>query len=224
MVGQVGGKSQTAQVAVDPAAARAHIESYLGGLPGTEVHQDFGNQQLRAKVAYKDFIATAGLVIKVDTTVAIAPAGPGQCNITVTTKVDGHSTNRLWLLMAGCALFLIVTGGFFWMQRAFFAALALGLGWWIINTRPGARITEALFNDIKSNAGRLQSAPPAPQAPLDNAPPAPKETAPVVPDAPVTLTEDQVFERIRKLAELRDADAISKEDFEAKKQELLAQI
>ncbi len=226
MVGQVGGKAQTTQVAADPVAAHAHIKRYLEALPGTEVAHGVGTQQIQAKVAYKDFIATAGLVIKVDTTVDIAPAGAGQSTITVTTKVDSNSTGKLWMIMGTCAVFLVITGGMFWMQRAVFAALALGLGWWIINSRPGSQITEALFDDIKSNAARLQSAPvattEAPAAEMPSPPPAEDRPQPRRPSG--VLTEDQIFERIRRLAELRDADAISTDDFEAKKQELLAQI
>ena len=54
--------------------------------------------------------------------------------------------------------------------------------------------------------------------------PATQEAAPVAPAAPAPMTMDEVFATIEKLAALRDKGAITQEDFDKKKAELLARI
>lgn len=53
---------------------------------------------------------------------------------------------------------------------------------------------------------------------------APEAAAPAAPAAPAAMTMDEVFATIEKLAALRDKGAITQEDFDKKKAELLARI
>ena len=67
----------------------------------------------------------------------------------------------------------------------------------------------------------------APTAPIfDPAPPPAYDapTAPVASGLPPGASDDEIFSRIERLAELRKKDIITAEEFDAKKAELLARL
>jgi hypothetical protein len=68
----------------------------------------------------------------------------------------------------------------------------------------------------------LRAVPPAPAVP---AAPVTPPAAPAAPShAPVTMTADEVTRSLASLADLRDRGAISPEEYEQKKSELLARL
>lgn len=60
----------------------------------------------------------------------------------------------------------------------------------------------------------------APSAPVAETPPA----APVPESPPATMSDDEIFSRIERLADLRKKDILTDEEFNAKKAELLARL
>lgn len=229
MMGQMGGKAVTRQIAGEASAVYAELARTVRAMPSTEIQQEVPPQQLSAKVAYKDFIATGGIVIAVDTSISVAPTTPGQCQVSITTKTDMSSTNKIWiynLFFAVCGLFMLP-----FPMWAIIVVIGLVMSFWLMSTAPGQNVSNGLFTHLSNNSAKLTSAP----ADLVVAP---TEVAPPVVPAPVPAAaaanearsetadsnEEEVFARLKKLAELRDAGAISDADFEAKKSDLLARI
>lgn len=232
MMGQMGGKSVMRQVSGEAAAVYAEISRYVRNLPSTEMQHELPPQQLSAKVAYKDLLATGGIVIAVDTSITVAPTSPGQCQVSVTTKTDMSSTNKIWLynmFFAACGLFLL-----WWPLLLALLVLGAVSSFWLLSTSPGQNISNQLFAHLTTNATKLNNSPevtPGPVAPtpLASTPAAPQPATPTpapapAPEADANPAEDEIFVRLKKLAELRDAGAISAEDFETKKSDLLARI
>lgn len=245
MMGQMGGKAVTRQINGDAAAIYAALTSHIRGLPSTELQHEVPPRQISAKVAYKDLVSTGGIVIAVDTSVSIAPTAAGQSQVSVTTKTDMSSTNKIWiynLFFAVCGLFLIP-----FPMWAIIVGIALLMSFWLMSTSPGQNVSNSLFEHLSKNSTQLASAA-VPDAGVAIKPsaatPAPSSVTPPpsassMPNNAATNasptnspdssdnpdgTEDEVFARLKKLAELRDAGAINEADFEAKKLDLLSRI
>lgn len=245
MMGQMGGKAVTRQINGDAATIYAALASHIRGLPSTEVQHEVPPHQISAKVAYKDLVSTGGIVIAVDTSVSIAPAAAGQSQVSVTTKTDLSSTNKIWiynLFFAVCGIFLIPVP--LWV---IIVGIALLMSFWLMSTSPGQNISNSLFEHLNKHSAQLASASgpdagvaavtPAAATPTSSSvtpPPAadnaPNQAATSGTTASVNSSdspnnqEDEVFARLKKLAELRDAGAINEADFEAKKLDLLSRI
>lgn len=230
MIGQTGGKTESTAVDADPAAVFSHVVRYIQGLEGSEIRQQNAPLMLVARIAYRDLLATGGMPVKVDATIAVAASAPGQSTVTMTSKLDFASTNTIWMIFGGLLLFLIATNMLLIMQYLMLGALAAAISYWMLSTRPPAKVTEALFDDLRANAGRLQDAAadgPSHASPSTSSAHGPKPPPPAGSAHTGNGTardDDEVFARIRKLAELRDAGAIGAEDFEAKKAELLSRL
>ena len=98
--------------------------------------------------------------------------------------------------------------------------LVEGQGWAItvpVNPKKGKQAREFA---ARINAAASAIVPVAPGL-IPQAPPAP---APEPPPAPATPEPPDVLEQIRKLAELRDAGALTDEEFNAKKSDLLGRL
>ncbi|MEQ8860913.1 MAG: hypothetical protein RIC56_19885 [Pseudomonadales bacterium] len=234
LMGQSGGKTESTNVSADPGAVFAHLVRYVEGLDGSAIRQQFAPQQLVAKIAYRDFVATGGFVVKVDTQINITPSAPGQTSVAVSSKLDFSSTTTLWIVFGCMMAFVIAINPYMFMQYLFLGVLGAGLGFWLLSARPASRVNEALLENLRSNGATLQAAAPvatpAPQpAPRTVVPPMPPAPAPETPaaangSAAADDPDEEVFKRIRKLAELKELGAISADDFEAKKTELLSRL
>ena len=251
MMGQMGGKAVTRQISGDSCAIYTMLASYVRSLPSTEIQSEVPPQQISAKVGYKDFASTGGIVIAVDTSISIAPTAPGQSQVSVTTKTDMSSTNKIWiynLFFSVCGLVILP-----FPLSALILVILLIMSFWLMSTSPGQNVSNAVFEHLRNNAAKVAQAQPAQPQPGAGTPgpgagtPGPGVGAPG-PSAAATASaatstaaaetpppaaepaktaggpEDEVFDRIKKLAELRDAGAISEADFEAKKTDLLSRI
>lgn len=222
MLGGIGGKTTSKQFSGDPDTIYAHLANEIHNTDGAEVQQQVPPQQISVKMPFKSLGTTIGQVIKVDTIVQVSPVSPGQCQVNITAKTDASSTSSVWAYTLGI-WFLIV---FLWGFAPFMIIVALaacGFGWWSMQSSPGDKISKGLFDMLAKNAGVAAPGPAAgPVPPLAAAPPPaePQTAAPKPPQA----NEDEIFDRIRKLAELKEAGAISEADFETKKAELLERL
>lgn len=225
--------AEVVQLAADAGAAHEHIMSWLEKRKGSEIVAQAAPAQISAKVVFKHWLSTLGFKVKVDADVQIAAIAPGQCQVSVTSKTDGSSTGVIW----GSTAVIWVLGVFslgFNPILLLMAAIAVGSTFWLLQSEPGAAVSQALLTDLQKHAPKLSQAPsaspsPSPAAPVP--PVAPASPTPPKPDtehaaAPKAEKEDdeEVFERIAKLAKLRDAGAISEAEFDAKKTELMARI
>lgn len=228
-----GGKTVTKQVSGDAQTLYQQILDRFHGMAEAELQYEAAPQQLMVKAPYKSFMHTGGIVILVDTTIQIAQIAPGTCQVSVTTKTDNSSTNKLWMTAIG--IWLLVW--FLWMFAMgilLFGAILSALSFWILQSTPGEQVTKDLFAALTRNGGTVTKATPSASAgtslgtstgarPSTPAPaPAPAAQQPAA--AAAAAAEEDVFERIDKLAKLRDSGAISEADFESKKAELLSRV
>ncbi|MCR9279368.1 MAG: SHOCT domain-containing protein [Pseudomonadaceae bacterium] len=221
MLGGLNGKTANKQFSGDPDTIYAHLANEIHSTEGAEVQQQVPPQQISAKMPFKSLGTTIGQVIKVDTIIAVTPVSPGQCQVSITSKTDASTTGSVWAYSLAI-WFLIV---FLWGFAPFMIIVALaacGFGWWTLQSSPGEKISKGLFDMLAKNAGVAAPTPNATPSPSpQQAPPAQPQAAP--PPSPAA-SEDEIFDRIRKLAELKEAGAITEADFEAKKADLLERL
>ncbi|MEO0421057.1 MAG: SHOCT domain-containing protein [Pseudomonadota bacterium] len=233
MVGAGAGKSETRQLQADAGAVFEHLANGLRNRGG-QVQQEMP-QQLNIKVPYKSFWLTLGAVIQVDTALQVVPTAAGQCQATLTTKTDGSSLNNVWTWFGLSFTVLLFLNLYIFPIIILFGAASAFLTHRQLNSQPGAKITEGLFADLNNNLSSLsasadqptQPAPgPSPQpAPQPTPPPGPQASAPASDaSADDAEAEEEVFERLAKLAKLREMGAVTEEEFDAKKAELLKRI
>ena len=216
-----GGSAEVVVVAADANDVHAHVLQFFERRKGSQIQSQTPPVQVAAKAVFQHWFTTSGLKVLVDTDVQISAAGPGQSQVSVTTKTDGSSLGTIWgitgafwlitILILGLNPFLLIL-----------AAIAAGSTYWLLQTEPGTVISKQLITELQKHAPSMGNT--ATEEPAPN--PEPEQPAPQ-PEAAkesVTSGEDEIFERIAKLAKLRDSGAISAEEFDAKKAELMARI
>lgn len=225
MVGAGTGKSETRQLQADAGAVFEHLANGLRNRGG-QVQQEMP-QQLNIKVPYKSFWLTLGTVIQVDTVLQVVPTAAGQCQATLTTKTDGSSLNNVWTWFAVSFTVLLFLNLYIFPIIVVLGAVSAFFNHRQLNSQPGAKITEELFADLNSNLSSLsaraeQPTQPAPgPTPQRESQPAPQASTPA---SDAEAEQEEVFERLAKLAKLREMGAVTEEEFEAKKAELLKRI
>lgn len=218
MLGGLNGKTANKQFNGDVDTIYAHLANEIHNTESAEVQQQVPPQQISAKMPFKSLAVTIGQVIRVDTIIQVTPVSPGQCQVNITTKTDSSSTNSVWAYSIGIWFLILL----FWGFAPLFLIVAVaanGFGWWTLQSAPGDKISKGLFEMLAKNAGVAAPSPAGAQTP----PPSPAQPQAEAPKPP-PANEDEIFDRIRKLAELKEAGAITEADFEAKKAQLLERL
>lgn len=194
---------------------------------GGELMWQQAPQAAKFLLSHKNIWSTGGVVLKYDGDLQIMPAGPGQTTARFSLKVQWNSVIPLILMQVIAVVFAAMFN--YAIAAFFFILVVVGVGVTAWNASSG--IPDKQLDLIIKN---LQGGGPAPaQAPQQtySPPPAPQPQAytppPVAPPAPAPASADNtasVVEQIKQLAGLRDAGAITADEFEAKKAELLKRI
>lgn len=231
-----GGKATTQNFAVSAEQVRAHLIETLTKRDNTELTQSSQPNQLLASMGFKNWLSTGGLVIQADTDIRITPVGTGQSQVSVQASVDSNSTSKLWGIVVIYWVLAILQLGF--GLPAILGLVAFALTYWLLLTEPSELISEEVFADLRANEAALghatASAEPmlstmsgaasvATQAAPQSSPQSPPQSS-AQPSQEDAAAEDEVFERIEKLAKLKEIGAISDAEFDTKKAELLARI
>jgi hypothetical protein len=177
----------------------------------------------------KSMWSTAGTSIKYDGDLQVTPAGPAQSTARIALKLQWGSAMPLLALQGGA----VVVAAMFNYYIAAFALIfiigSLAITAWSVSSG----IPEKALNDMmRVLQGGVPVAAPAPAyaapapapSPAAYSPPAPQPAAAPAQAAPTQAEAAAVIEQIKQVASLRDAGAITPEEFEAKKKELLARI
>lgn len=222
-----GGTSQQATFAGSPADAYAQAIRALQQSQA-EITWQQPPTSARFVLGKKDTWTTGGVTIKYDGELQVQPAGPGQTSARFTLRINWGSFLPLGLTMFIAGLLLSVTNYMFAVLGLPFILGLIALSAWQVSSG----LPEKVLKDVIKN---LQGGGPAPaQAPQQtySPPPPPQPQAytpppPVAPPAPAPAPADNtasIVEQIKQLAGLRDAGAITADEFEAKKAELLKRI
>lgn len=200
------------------------------GAQGAEMTWQQAPQGAKFVLPRKSTWSTAGTTLKYDGDLQITPAGPSQSTARIALKIQWGSALPLLALQVAS----VVVAAMFNYYFATFA-LILIIGFLAITAwNVSSAIPDKALNDLMRtlNGGApvaapapAYSAPAAAAAPVAAAPPAPAP-APVAPArvAPTQAEAAAVIEQIKQVAALRDAGAITAEEYEAKKKELLSRI
>ncbi len=154
--------------------------------------------------------------VKFDGEFSVRGAGNGGSAISFSLKLDFNSLVSLIGITMACAVMLIVWWGIgagIFVLAVSVANLAYVL--WQLNGQASAKILDSIANQLQYS-GPTQ----APKAAYTPQPAASATPAP----APVAPAHDDVIARLKSLATLRDIGAVTAEEFETKKAELLARL
>lgn len=208
----------------------------VGAISAAQGHVTWQQPPSAAKflIGYKNFWTTGGVVLKYDGDLAVQPANASDVTARFSLKLQWNSYIPLGLTQVLAVIVLAMTN---YAVAAFaFLLMIVGVGWtaWAASNSVPQKVLELLLKNMHSGATAPapQQARPAPQAAAQPAPqpsPAPQTPAPQAAPAPAQAAAPStdtatIVEQIKQLAGLRDAGAITNEEFEAKKAELLSRI
>lgn len=184
-------------------------------------------------IGYKNFWSTGGVVLKYDGDLSVQPASATDVAVRYTLKLQWNSYIPLGLTQILAVIVLAMTN---YAVAAFaFLLMIVGVGWtaWAASNSVPQKVLEQLLKNMHAGAtAPAQAAAPAPQPPRPAPQPAPVQQPaaaqpapqPAPAAAPAASDTAAIVEQIKQLAGLRDAGAITNDEFEAKKAELLSRI
>lgn len=218
MMGSFGGKSTSRQFDGEASALYLAAVGFVESQTDSEITYQAAPQQICTNLIFKDFLTTVNAPIKVSSEIQITATAPGQSSVAINSKVDWSSTTSIWLFTVAMVVIMMILNPFLIFMWLLIGGLGSVLNAWMLSTRAPNKVADDLFDYLRthakqssaSNQGSQQSEP-------DSKP------DPVVKPAPVAK-EEEAMERIKKLAELKELGAITAEEFEAKKAELLKRI
>lgn len=215
-----GGQSRQATLAGSAQDVFANASRIIAS-KGGEFSWQQPPQGAKFLLTYKNLWNTANVSLKYDGDLQIAPAGPDQSSARIALKLQWGSAVPLLLLQGGS---VIVAAMFSYYVAAFAFLLIIGLlaftAWNASSNLPG-KLIDDIVRSLQTGAQPAHAPPVAPmRAPSpQHAPPAQAAAPPAAPSPSAAIAE-----QIKQLAALRDAGAITGDEFEAKKKELLSRI
>ena len=228
-----GSQGQT-QLALGPDAAFQAALQAIGAAGGQVVAQD-PPRAARFRMVRKSALATFGIGVVYDGDLTLQPLGPGQVNVAVSLKINWSTVYPIMLIGGVFALMTLI----FPYGLGILGVLLIGLATAYTCWQLSSQTAEGFIRQILTNLGGTPVAPaapvyvappPPPPAPTPAPTPPPAAAPPPVVAAPPPVPPheeddpDEIMDQIKRLAELRDAGALTSAEFDAKKAELLARI
>jgi hypothetical protein len=211
-------------LAITPEAAFDAAMAALAAA-GSEVTWQSRPNAAKFGFSYKSFWFTGGVKVSYLGDLSVSPVGPGQTQVGLTLAVNWGGAVPLFVFYAVFALVMWAmnpAAGMFFGLCAVIGAISTA--WRLSSKTPedeARKILQHLGPNVVAGAyappAGVQPAPPPPKP----APPPPQAAAP----PPVNpAVETSVFDQIKRLAELRDMGAVTPEEFDTKKSELLKRL
>jgi len=176
-------------------------------------------------IGKKDFWTTGGFTMKYDGDVQVARSGPGQTTARFSLKLNWGSYVPLGATTIVAVLVLSMTNYYFAAMGFLFMIAILVYSAWAVSSQLPDKMLKDIIRNLQGGGASVptQSRPqPAPSyAPTPPPQPAPQPQPTAAPAGDATAS---IVEQIKQLAGLRDAGAITADEFEAKKSELLKRI
>lgn len=226
------GKVHARQVSGAPGEVYDRVLAAVQSMGG-EVRANHPGQMLSCVLKWKNLWITGGMGIAYDTDITVEPAGADMTTVRVSPKVDWSST--VMLFVVGLVLFVLVImlNPLLMMVFMLLAIAGSALTAWGLSSMGPKELAEKLFAQLPVTAGvgfapAARPSAPTPTSPTPTSPTPTPSKPPSAPEKPAPAAaadeEEDVMDRIAKLASLRDAGAITEAEFDAKKAELLARI
>lgn len=171
----------------------------------------------------KNWWSTGGVALKYDGEFAVQPAGPGQTNVRFSLKLQWNSAVPLLLLQIVAVIVLAMMNPYV----MYFALILIGVTLALTAWNSSSGIPDKALNDLVKNFnGGIAMAQHTPQPQMHTPAPPPPQPAPAAAPTPPPAADatSSIVDQIKQLAGLRDAGAITADEFEAKKAELLKRI
>ena len=227
--GASGGTSKQATLNGAPHDVFARALQVLGA-ENAELTWQQPPQGAKFVLTRKSMWSTAGTSIKYDGDLQVTPAGPAQSTARIALKLQWGSAMPLLALQGGA----VVVAAMFNYYIAAFALIfiigSLAITAWSVSSGIPEKALNDMMRVLQGGAPVMAPAPayaapaPSPAAYSPPAQPAPQPAATPAQAAPTQAEAAAIIEQIKQVASLRDAGAITPEEFEAKKKELLARI
>ena len=215
--GFLGGKEEMRKVYGTPDSVFERILDTIQA-SGGEIREQHRGQMISAIMIEKGFWSTGGMTYKFPTDVTLEALGADQTVVRIKGNVDYMSTLGgllpLPLLAIFGAQYNLTIAAFFWPLMF----LSVGYWFWSINSLRNKITVEKILSKLNVSVIGQPTPPHAQPSP----PPSP--SAKPQPPGAAEDTEGNIIKKIQKLAELRDAGAITADEFEGKKAELLSRI
>jgi hypothetical protein len=168
----------------------------------------------------QSLMSTSGIRVRYAGDLTVVPAG-GQSGVGLNLQLDGGSAAPVYLLY--CVAFLVLIFLIGPVLAFLLTVIGVGMTIWTLGSKTPNDAARDLLNRIVAGAGSVAGAAASIQQPSPAPPIAAPSASPATSPAPVA-TANEYLDQIKKLAELRDAGAISHDEFEAKKAELLSRV
>lgn len=189
-------------------------------------------QGARFQLGYKNFWSTMNTTLKYDGELQVAPAGPGQVTARFALKLQWGSVVPLMALLVAVVVIGAMLNPYYYAFGLFIIIVAVAYNAWAASSRIPEKILGDIVKALQSGAPMAGGFTPQPYAPQPAPAPQPFQPQPIQPPPQPAAAPGpagggdaaSVVEQIKQLAGLRDAGAITPEEFEAKKAELLARI
>jgi hypothetical protein len=181
----------------------------------------------------KDMWTTGGFTMKYDGDLQIQKTAPSQSTARLTLRINWGSYVPLGATTLVILLILAASNPMYAGMGLLFMGAILVYSAWAVSSQLPEKVLKDIVQKMQAGAGPVapvQATPaparPAPPAAPPTPPPAAAAPPPVAPApaAPSNADTATIVEQIKQLAGLRDAGAITVEEFEAKKTELLKRI
>jgi hypothetical protein len=226
-----GGPSQQANFRGEPQDAFAQGVQAIG-ISGGQVTWQSPPNAAKFLISKKSWWSTGGLAMKYEGDFSVQRTGPADVAARFSLKIVWGSYIPLAATQVVAVIFLYFINPYFQyypILGLLLLAVALGYSAWMVSSTVPESLLKEIVKNLQGGAPVIHApqAPyvaPAPQPayapaapPMPTPAPAPMPTAPAV-DASI------IMEQIKQLAGLRDAGALTPEEFEAKKAELLKRI
>ncbi len=227
-----GSQGQT-QLALGPDAAFQAALQAIGAAGGQVLGQD-PPRAARFRMVRKSALATFGIGVVYEGDLTLQPLGAGQVNVAVSLRINWSTVYPIMLIGGVFALMTLI----FPYGLGILGVLLIGLATAYTCWQLSSQTAEGFIRQILANLGGTPVAAPAPvhvAPPPPFAPPPAPTPPPAAAPSPVVAAPppappheeddpDEIMDQIKRLAELRDAGALTPAEFDAKKSELLSRI
>lgn len=249
-----GSQSGSAQATINADLTSAYgiaMQTLQGA--GAQVQWQSPPQTIKFVISKRDFWVTNWLRVRFDGDVTIAPVGTRQASVTVSCRPQSLAPLiGVGAAATIAAAFLSVMYGLF-MIVVIIGAVGVAFQVFTVNGRMPRDIAQGLVLSMQQRSGGIPVAsaaayapapqyaqpqyvpppppfapppppPPAPFAPTAPPPPVVAAPPPPPPASPPAANAASIVDQMRQLTALRDMGALSVEEFEAKKAELLRRL
>ncbi len=217
-----GGTTDQVALAVDQNAA---FERALAALQaaGCEIEWQGRPSDIKFGFSKKSAWSTFGFKVGYSGDLSVARTGPQESLVRHSIRVNWNTTVPVFLSGVVVLILLIMMNPYYYAFGFLLLIVAIGGSAWTLAGSIPQKVSAQIQAQLKSGGAAPVPAPRVePVASQPAAPPPPVDPAPQAPEA--AKASGDVFDQIKKLAELRDMGAITSEDFETKKSDLLSRL